>query len=404
MAARTSGSIERAADDRVGAARVDERPHADRLVDLGADAQAPPRRRGRGRRAAPRPTPPGGARPATGPAAPARPPRRPPFRNSSRRENPSALMFFLLGSRVERADQHRFCGRQGPAPVSSRVVTEFMLRRRGSRRDDSPPSARRTGGGDHACRLQAAPRRRDHPGRGRGGPAHLADRRPGHGAAGTGSRGWLAAAGGAGASPGPGNGRGPARGVGAAAGAGTLNRRLRLLHRRSRLRPPRPLLKPPPPAPPEPEPELELTQSQPLALALESLRAVRTGAAPAVGAAIRREATGRQTIRWATAGRGAAPRGGHAPAGASGTEAGRTEAAGPGGGRAAPSPDCRRPREARRARPARRAAVDLAEVARTAFVEPVPETTRDHRPPTADDRPPMAPPPGSTLPSSLSSP
>jgi hypothetical protein len=62
---------------------------------------------------------------------------------------------------------YRSAARKRPAPVSSPVVTEFTPAA-GARREDSV--RRPVGGGvDHACRLQAAPRRRDHPRRGRGG-------------------------------------------------------------------------------------------------------------------------------------------------------------------------------------------------------------------------------------------
>src|SRR5258707_9723939 len=162
----------------------------------------------------------GGAAAATSPArswGKARaPPRIPPLRNSSRREIPSQLMASPPGLFVEeRIITVR--ARERPATAPRRQppgVTEFT-RRGGSQGDDSPA---RRGEGHHACRLQAPPRRRHDPRRGRGGPPHVAPGRPGDGAARRLSSLAPTERGG-GAGSGRRRRRGPARGRGPTAGA-----------------------------------------------------------------------------------------------------------------------------------------------------------------------------------------
>ena len=125
-----------AADDRERAAGVDDRPDADRLVDVGTDAQAHPRgqRRPWPERAAWRRRRLGtsaGSRPGTASA----PPRRPPFRNSSRREIPSAHVSSGDSGRFDLRDADDDC-----LPRRALIITRLDSRGRSILRPQLPTS------------------------------------------------------------------------------------------------------------------------------------------------------------------------------------------------------------------------------------------------------------------------
>jgi hypothetical protein len=164
-----------------------------------------------------------------------------------------------------------------------------------------------------------------------------------------------------------------------------------------------PAPKPPPPAPaeapapppPEPEPELQLTQAPALALVLEQMEPPAPVPAP--------------TPPPAPAPSVAKPPAAKPPVAPTPVAAPPVAAATPRPAPPVPKPAVPKPPAPAAAAPPPRpiaaapskpvesvppaAPLDLAEVARTALVAPLDETRRDDTPPTADERPQMAPPP-----------
>ena len=347
MAARTSGSIVRAAQDGERAPRVDERAHADRLVDVGADAQADPAGAatggGAGAAAAASPTRSSGKRERRLEVRPCGTARGERFLHSS--------WLVLLGSRVEWADYIDLrSARAGTrfVPGCDRVHSdvggrgETIAPRRPVAREGAIMPADyklRLGDGTILAVDEGGLRTWLIDGKAMVQPA--------------GSRRWI-----------------PLREALAQVQAqATAEARREASRPRpapepepAPAPPPPPVTppaaapapKPPPPAPPEPEPELELTQSQPLALALEELEPSEPAPPPARRHPSRSHRPPNHSLRHRRSRRRPSrrPRPGRRLRHRSRPHRSRRPRRRP----RRPSPDCCRPREARRARPARRAA------------------------------------------------